>query len=117
MIGSDTIPIGDYCHPRAFGTFPRLLGRLRRRSGTSLEQLVQRMTSKGAERSGISKRGVLKPGNFADVVVLDPDIINDLATYEDPRTYPVGIEFVTVNGRVAVDQGQCTGILAGEAVP
>ncbi len=117
MIGSDTIPIGEYCHPRAFGTFPRLLGRLRRRLGIPLEQLVQRMTSKGAERFGISKRGVLKPGNFADVVVFNADLINDLATYEDPRAYPVGIEFVTVNGRVAVDQGQCTGILAGEAVP
>lgn len=116
MIGSDSIPLGSVCHPRAFGTFPRVLGRLRRRHGYLLEQVVQRVTQNPAERFQLKGRGVLKKGSYADVVVFDPDRITDLSSFEDPRVHPVGVPFVVVNGRVAVDHERCTGVLAGEAL-
>ena len=118
MVGSDAIPIGGHPHPRAYGTFPRLLGRLRRQFGVlSLEQMVQRMTENPARRFGLTGRGVLKEGNFADIVVFDSEHIIDTATYDDPHQFPIGIPYVLVNGQVAVDQERCTGVLAGQAVP
>ena len=117
MVGSDSIPIGAACHPRAYGTFPRLLGRLRRRHGVSLEQLVHRMTGNPAARFGLTDRGVIEVGNFADLVVFDSERIDDLATFEDPRVPPAGISHVIVNGQMAVQNGHITGVLAGEAVP
>ncbi|MBI4220996.1 MAG: D-aminoacylase [Chloroflexi bacterium] len=116
MVGSDAIPLGSLCHPRAFGTFPRVVGRLRRRYGHRLEQVVQRVTQNPADRFSLKGRGVLKKGNFADVVVFDADRICDLSSFEDPRVHPAGIPFVIVNGKVAVDHERCTGALAGEAL-
>ena len=117
MVGSDSIPLGSSPHPRAFGAFPRILGRLRRRHGTPLEQLVQRMTGNPAQRFGLTGRGEIKAGNFADLVVFDADRIDDLATFEDPRAVSTGISHVMVNGRPAMLDGVCTGELAGEAIP
>ncbi len=117
MVGSDSIPLGSSPHPRAFGAFPRILGRLRRRHDTPLEQLIQRMTSNPARRFGLTGRGEIKQGNFADLVVFDATRIDDLATFEDPRVPPAGVRHVTVNGRLAVLDGNCTGALAGEAIP
>ena len=117
MVGSDSIPAHTHPHPRAYGTFPRLLGRLRRKySVLTLEAMVQRMTDNPARRFGLEKRGRLEKGHYADIVVFDPDRINDTATYDDPKQYPTGIPFVLINGQVAVDQGRCTGVLAGQAV-
>ncbi len=117
MVGSDAIPVGQQPHPRAYGCFPRIVGRLRRRYGYPLEQVVQRMTQNPAERFGLTDRGVLKPGNFADIVVFDADHINDRSSFEDPAVFPEGIPHVIVNGQVAVDHERLTGVLAGEAVP
>ena len=118
MVGSDSIHVGSIPHPRAYGTFPRFLGRLRRRFGLlTLEQMVQRVTDNPARRFGLTQRGRIEKGYFADITVFDPDRIIDLATYDDPVQYPAGIPYVLVNGQVAVDQERCTGVLAGQAVP
>ena len=117
MVGSDSIPVGGKPHPRAYGTYPKILGRLRRRTGDPLEQLIQRMTDNPARRFGLKQRGRIAAGYFADIVVFDPDRINDRATYEDPAVAPVGISYVAVNGRLALDGGRLTGALAGEAIP
>jgi N-acyl-D-amino-acid deacylase len=118
MVGSDSIPVGGHPHPRAYGTFPRFLGRLRRQFGIlSLEQMIQRMTQNPAKRFGLKGRGVLKKGNFADIIIFDQHKIIDTATYDDPHQFPAGIPYVLVNGMVAVDQEHCTGILAGHAIP
>jgi N-acyl-D-amino-acid deacylase len=118
MVGSDAIPLGGLPHPRAFGTFPRVVGRLRRQTGIlTLEQAVQRLTDNPARRFGLKKRGRIEKGHYADIVVFDAQRITDTATYEDPRSYPLGIPFVLVNGQVAVDHERCTGVLAGQAVP
>ena len=75
------------------------------------------MTGNPAARFKLSGRGVIKEGNFADLVVFDADRINDLATFEDPRAPATGISHVLVNGQVALQNAQCTGVLAGEAIP
>ena len=118
MACSDITPLGSAPHPRCYGAFPRFLGRLRRRyRRLSLETMVQRMTDLPARRFGLTRRGRLQPGYFADLVVFDPDRVTDTATYQDPRQFPEGIPWVVVNGQVAVEGGQCTGVLAGQAVP
>ena len=119
MVGSDQIAIGGLPHPRAYGTFPRFLGRLRRQMPDvmSLETMVQRMTDNAALRFGLTDRGRVAEGYFADLVVFDPETIIDLATFEDPKQHPVGIPYVLVNGAIAVDDGECTGVMAGHAVP
>ena len=118
MVGSDGIPFDEGIpHPRAYGTFPRILGRLRRRLGVSLEHLVRGMTSLPCERFGLTDRGVVAEGKFADLVVFDPDTIIDTADFNDPRTPPAGIPYVVVNGQVAVDGGRPTGALAGRSIP
>ena len=118
MVGSDSIPLGSLPHPRAYGTFPRLLGRLRRQFGVlTLEEMVQRMSDNPARRFGLTGRGRIEKGYYADVVVFDADRIIDNATYDDPCQFPTGIPYVLVNGQVAVDRERCTGVLAGQAVP
>ena len=118
MVGSDSIPIGGLPHPRAYGTFPRFLGRLRRSyTVMSLEATVQRMTDNAARRFGLTKRGRIEQGYYADIVVFDPDRVIDNATFDDPIQFPTGIPHVLVNGQVAVDHERCTGVMAGQAVP
>ena len=118
MVGSDAIPIGSMPHPRAYGCFPRFLGRLRKKHPViSLEQTVQRMTDNAARRFGLTDRGLVREGYFADIVAFDADHVIDNATYDDPVQFPAGIPFVLVNGQVAVDNERCTGVLAGQAVP
>jgi len=118
MACSDITSLGSLCHPRSFGAYPRFLGRLRRQfGGISLETMINRMTDAPARRFGLTKRGRIEQGYHADVVVFDPERIIDTATYDDPRQYPAGIPYVIVNGQIAVDDEQCTGVLAGEAVP
>ena len=116
MVGSDAIPTGGMVHPRAYGCFPRMIGRLRRRHNIALELMVQRLSQNAALRFGLEDRGEIAKGKFADIVVFDSERITDRATFEDPEQFPEGIPFVVVNGRVAVDHERLTGALAGEAV-
>ena len=118
MVCSDITPAGGFPHPRSYGAFPRFLGRLRRRvGGLSLEDMVHRMTDRPARRFGIMRRGRIEKGYYADLVVFDRDRVIDTATYDDPRRFPIGIPYVLVNGKVAVDREECTGVMAGRAVP
>jgi N-acyl-D-amino-acid deacylase len=104
-------------HPRAYGTFPRVLGRyVRDEKIVMLEEMIKKMTSAPAARFGFSKRGVLRPGFFADVVLFDPCKIEDRATWADPHQYPAGIAYVLVNGRITVDHNGHTGALAGRVL-
>jgi len=104
-------------HPRAFGTFPRLLGKYVRDEHTmSLEEAVRKMTSLAASRVGIMDRGILRPGMMADIAVFDPAIIKDLATYNDPLHYSAGVKDVFVNGRPVVLDGKITDERPGRAL-
>ena len=90
MVGSDAIPVGGMVHPRAYGCFPRFFGRLRRRHGYPLEQIIQRMTQNPARRFGLNKRGEIREGYFADLVLFDADNVIDRASFEDPFQHPGG---------------------------
>ncbi len=104
-------------HPRAFGTFPRILAEYVRSEHTMrLEEAVRKMTSQAASRVGITDRGLLRPGMFADIVVFDPATIRDLATYESPLKYSVGVKDVFVNGRSVVRNGEITSERPGKAL-
>lgn len=104
-------------HPRAYGSFPRVLGRYVRDDGLlTLEDAVRKMTSLPASQLGLTDRGVVREGTFADLVVFDPDAVADRATFEAPHVYPVGIDHVVVNGVVTVDSGEHTGARAGRSV-
>ena len=118
MVCSDITPAGGRPHPRTFGAYPRFLGRFRREiGGLTLEGMIERMTDRPARRYGITRRGRIQRGYFADLTVFDPDGIADTATYDSPRQFPLGIPYVVVNGEIAVDNERCTGVLAGQAVP
>ena len=96
-------------HPRAYGTFPRVLRRyVIDTKALSMEEALRKMTSAPAERIGLGDRGVLAKGMAADVVVLDPSKIRDRATFENSHLYPEGIEYVIVNGAITVDKGKHT---------
>lgn len=104
-------------HPRAYGTFARVLGKYSRDEKLfSLEEAIRRMTSLPASNLGIKKRGTLKAGNFADVVVFDPLAIRDKATYEQPHQYAEGVKHVLVNGAVVLRDGEHTGAKPGRCV-
>ncbi len=104
-------------HPRHFGTFPRILGRyVRELKLLPLEDAVRKMTSLAAQRLGIRDRGLLREGFWADVVVFDPDRVIDRATFENPKQYPDGIEYVLVNGQLVIDRSAHTGALPGRVL-
>ena len=101
-------------HPRFYGTFARTLGCcVRDLRLLSLEQAVFKMTGGSAAALGLTDRGWLRPGLFADVAVFDPATVTDVATYDQPHQYASGVSTVIVNGDVVIDGGEHTGALAG----
>ena len=108
---------GEMVHPRNFGTFPRVLATyVRERSVVGWEEAIAKMSGRPAQKFGLSNRGILTEGNFADVLVFDPEVIQDLATVEDPYQYSQGIEYVFVNGRLTLKNGVITDQRAGEVL-
>jgi N-acyl-D-amino-acid deacylase len=104
-------------HPRAFGTFPRVIAQYVRQERTMrLEEAVRKMTSLAATRVGIMDRGILRPGMMADIAVFDPTAMQDLATYKDPNRYSTGVKDVFVNGRPVVLDGKITEERPGRAL-
>jgi N-acyl-D-amino-acid deacylase len=104
-------------HPRASGTFPRILAEyVRGQHALSLEEAVRKMTSMAASRVGIMDRGILRPGMMADVVLFDPGSIQDRATYNDPLRYSTGILDVFVNGKPVLFDGKITSERPGRAL-
>ncbi len=104
-------------HPRAYGSFARLLGKYVREEGVIyMEEAIRKLTSLPAENLSIRRRGRLEPGYFADVVVFDPETITDNATFAEPHQYATGVEYVLVNGQVVVREGEHTGAKPGRVV-
>ncbi|MCU5899945.1 N-acyl-D-amino-acid deacylase family protein [Clostridioides difficile] len=105
-------------HPRAFGTFGRIFSYYVREKGMlTFEEAVKKITYLSAKRLGIYKeRGLLKENYFADIVVFDPDTIEDKATYSNPKQYTVGVEYVLVNGKIALAEGKQTDVCAGRII-
>lgn len=115
--GVEHAETGELVHPRNFGAFTKVLAKyVFAEKLLGWEEAIMKMTSYPAGKFGLKKRGLLKPGYFADVVVLDRDQIKDLATVENPYQYSQGIEFVLVNGQLAISEGKYTGVRNGEVI-
>ena len=107
----------EHPHPRAYGTFPRILKKyVRDEKKLTLEDAIRKFSALPAERMRIADRGVLKAGMWADLVVFDPENIRDLATFEQPNQLSQGMRFVLVNGVAVIEEGKMTGKLPGRVV-
>ena len=108
---------GEHPHPRAYGTFPRILRKyVREEHALTLPDAIRKFTALPAQRMRFTDRGVLKQGMWADVVIFDPDKIADKATFEDPNQLSVGMDFVLVNGVPVIEEGKMTGKLPGKVL-
>jgi N-acyl-D-amino-acid deacylase len=117
MVGTDSTFIGAKPSPRTYGSFPRILGQfVRDEALVSLEEAVRKMTGAAAARVGLRDRGILRDGAVADLVVLDPARVRSTATYDEPRSYPEGIDWVIVGGEVVVADGHHTGARPGRVL-
>ncbi|MEW1689108.1 amidohydrolase family protein [Streptomyces sp. NPDC091265] len=115
--GSDGILQGDKPHPRAYGTFPQYLGRYTRELGIlTLEECVAHLTSRPAARLRLADRGLVREGYRADLVLFDPETVAAGSTFDEPRTLPVGIPHVLIDGRFVIEDGKRTQVLAGRSV-
>jgi N-acyl-D-amino-acid deacylase len=104
-------------HPRAYGTFPRILAKyVRQDKALTLEDAIRKFSALPAQRMRLSDRGVLKEGMWADLVIFDPATIRDRATFDKPNQLSEGMEYVLVNGVPVIDQGQMTGALPGKVL-
>ena len=118
---SGTSPEGilgqEHPHPRAYGTFPRILRKyVREEKVLTLEDALRKMSALPAQRLRLTDRGVLKAGMWADVVIFDPATVRDLATFDSPNQLSEGMEYVLVNGVPVIDQGKMTGALPGKVL-
>jgi N-acyl-D-amino-acid deacylase len=111
-------PLGEGVpHPRNYGSFPRFLGLyVREKKLVTLNEAIKKMTSMPASKMGLRNRGMIKEGLSADLVVFDPSVVADKATYTEPERYPVGIDYVIVNGQLVVDHEKHTGALPGKTL-
>ncbi len=115
--GSDAILVGAKPHPRAWGTFPRYLGRYVRELGVlELADCIHHLTGRPARRLRLTDRGLVREGYHADLVLFDPATVRDTATFDDPRQQAEGIPYVFVNGEPVIDDGRRTDALPGGAV-
>jgi N-acyl-D-amino-acid deacylase len=118
---SGTSPEGilgqEHPHPRAYGTFPRILRKyVREEKKLTLEDAIRKFSALPAQRMRFTDRGVLKAGMWADVVIFDPATVRDLATFADPNQLSQGMEYVLVNGTAVIDQGKMTGAKPGKVL-
>jgi dihydroorotase/N-acyl-D-amino-acid deacylase len=118
---SGTAPEGilgeEHPHPRAYGTFPRILRKyVREEKKLTLEDAIRKFSALPAQRMRLVDRGVLKEGMWADVVVFDPNTVRDVATFDDPNHLSEGMEFVLVNGTPVIESGKMTGALSGKVL-
>ena len=119
MVGSDSddVKVGETTHPRTNGTFPRVLKSYVLDKGViSMETAIYKMTGFPAARFGLHQRGLIRQGFHADLVLINPETLEDHATYLEPFGTPEGIDLVMVNGQVALENGQPTGIMAGKVL-
>jgi N-acyl-D-amino-acid deacylase len=117
LVASDGIYHGAYSHPRGYGCFARILRRcVREMEAVTLEEAIYKMSGFPAERFNIKDRGRLQPGYGADVVIFDPATVADRATWDEARLEPTGIDYVLVNGQVAIKHGKPTGCLPGRVL-
>ncbi len=116
-LNSQPSTLSSHPHPRYYGTFPRVLGKyVREEKLLSLEEAIRKMTSANAAKIRIFDRGLLRPGQWADVTIFDPKTVIDRATFENPHQYATGIQYVIVNGKLILDKARPTGARPGQVL-
>jgi N-acyl-D-amino-acid deacylase len=117
MIGSDgsvQVRGRGFPHPRSYGTFPRIIGRYVREKGVlRLEEAIRKMTSLPAQALRLKDRGTIREGMWGDVVIFDPEVFEDIATFKNPHQSGPGLACVLVNGKIVFSEGGWTGRLPG----
>jgi len=118
---SGTSPDGilgqEHPHPRAYGTFPRILHKyVREERKLTLEDAIRKFSALPAQRMRLTDRGVLKAGLWADLVIFDPAKVHDVATFDNPNQLSKGMEYVLVNGVPVIDHSEMTGALPGKVL-
>ena len=117
MVASDAILFGEYPNPRTYGCFPVVLAEfVRAEKQLRLPEAIRKMTSFPAQRLGLKDRGLIKDGYKADIVLFNPHTVKAPATKENPKQYPIGIDYVIVNGKIVIDDGNNTGVTPGRAL-
>ena len=116
VLGSDGLRSGDQGHPRAAGAFPRYIAEYIRKGTVGLMEGFAKMTSLPAQRLGLSRKGNLREGSDADIVILNPATVRDTATFEEPTLVPEGIDYVLIGGRIAAKDGQIVNAHLGRAI-
>jgi len=124
MIGSDSSPRATYGilsagkpHPRAYGTFPRILGKYARKEKIlTFQEAVRKMTSFSAQKLRLEDRGLIREGMWADITIFNTNKIMDKATFFNPHQYPEGIEYVMVNGKIVIEKGEHTKEMPGKVL-
>lgn len=117
MFCTDGLRIGGMPNPRTYGSYPKILGQLvRDEKILPLEQAIRKMTSFPAQRFGLTGRGILRDGMKADIMVFNPFTVSGTATFAKPKQFPIGIEYVIVNGKMVIDKGKHTGAVPGEPI-
>lgn len=124
MVGSDSASVAPYGplhrgkpHPRGYGTFARILGHyVRDLAVLAWEEAVHKMAFRASQKLGLTDRGAIQVGNYADLVLFEPEAVGETATYADPHQFPRGISHVFVNGRMVIQDGEHTGVLAGRVL-
>ena len=114
-VGTDGI-LADFPHPRAYGTFPRLIARFCRKEASSLEETIRKMTSAPAGRLNLEDRGSIQSGAFADLLIFDPENFKDHATYDNPKQFATGLDWMFVNGQPVIEDGNLKEIFAGRVI-
>ena len=116
MLASDGLMERHQGHPRAAGTFPRLISEYVKKGAMDLETAINKMTAMPAKRLGLAKKGNLTPGSDADIVIFNFDTIRDTATFEDPAAVPEGIDYVLIGGEIACRDGRIVNGTLGKAI-
>lgn len=115
-IGSDGL-YGGKPHPRLYGSFPRVLGKyVRKEKVLTLQEAIRKMTSAPAQRYGIKDRGILKERMKADITIFDKEKVGEMSTYEKPKQFPIGIEYVVINGKIALEKGVHKSVFSGHLI-
>ena len=117
MIASDAILFGDYPNPRTYGCFPIVLAEfVRAEKHLRLPEAIRKMTSFPAQRLGLTDRGILRNSMKADIVIFDPKTVKTHASKSNPKQFPIGIDYVMVNGELVIDKGTHTLALPGKSL-
>lgn len=114
-VGTDGI-LADFPHPRAYGTFPRIISRFSSKRDHGLEETIRKMTSWPASRLNLIGRGSIRPGAFADLLIFEPENFLDHATYDDPKRFATGLDWMFLNGHPVIEDGMLREVFAGTVI-